>query len=153
MITSETFQYQLQHVLVPLLRRWSRCYRLNIAPKDRVTAFVSQPFKPNHFLEIQIQYSSIYQEPQLTFRIWEIYTVDDVEYQRPCFPTDLSHWLNMQEFTVRLDYLHPSDRNVWYSVHGCDTAETVGSQLDHYLQRWASVYFTIFDFEFSRVFV
>ncbi|SCU84877.1 LAFA_0D12574g1_1 [Lachancea sp. 'fantastica'] len=153
MISADAFQHQLQKSIVPLLTRWKRCYQLSNVSNASINVLIYLPIKPHHSIELQILYSPVYQEPQLIFRIWSHETVDDIETQRICFPDDLHTWLNIQDFTIRLDYLHPSSRDVWYSVHGCDTADIVGSELKDYLKRWASIFLTIFDSEVSLMFL
>ncbi|CEP60567.1 E2-like conjugating enzyme LALA0_S01e13872g [Lachancea lanzarotensis] len=153
MITADAFQQQLQSSLIPLLTRWEHCYKIMNVSNTSVNAMICLPIKPNHSVELQIQYSPLYQEPQLTFRIWKREIEDDIDTQQVCFPDDIRQWLNTQDFTIRLDYLHPSNRDVWYSVHACDTAEIVGPESKDYLNRWASIFLTIFDSDVSLMFV
>ncbi|SCV00944.1 LANO_0F09340g1_1 [Lachancea nothofagi CBS 11611] len=154
MITKEVFELQIRETLLPALRRWSLCQKVSLSDdKAVVTAVVKHLSLPYYTLEIQVEYSNIYQEPQLIFKVWKVQVEQDIEVKQVYFPPDLSRLLNLQDFVIRLDYLHNLNRDLWYSVHGCDTNSIVGSQLEHYLERWASIYLTIFDPEFSRVFI
>ncbi|SCU93401.1 LADA_0G02894g1_1 [Lachancea dasiensis] len=154
MIAEDIFQKQLETELVPILRRWPLCRELSLLKHNgSVVILARHPELVDHTFQILIQYSTIYQEPQLLFKIWETRIVDQVEIQRLSFPGDVSTLVNTQDFTIRSDYIHNTGRDLWYSIHGCDTGEIVGYQEESYLERWCSIYFTIFDPGFSNLFI
>lgn len=147
------FRNQLSTTLVPLLKRWKLCENVTpVQDGDAVHAIVACTVLKQFTFEIQVEYSHLYCVPQLIFKIWETTDEHGTEVRTLTFPSDLSSLLLIQNFSVGLDYVHKQNKDIWYSVHACDTRDVVGEQTENYLERWASIYLTIFDPDFSKVF-
>lgn len=155
MIEYSQFCHQLQTDVLSLLRQWPLCVGINLLQENILQLVILHTDIPNCELRIRITYNAVYQEPFLIFQIWRTELLqDDIEEERIWFPSDLSRVLNTARFSIGLDYIDPQNKQVWYSLHPCDTAEILGTKhVEAYLLRWCSVYFTAFQHDFSSLFV
>ncbi|EDO16122.1 hypothetical protein Kpol_1070p3 [Vanderwaltozyma polyspora DSM 70294] len=137
------------------------------APSEKLVGEINNGSNKLVIIDLKISYSHVYQEPQLSIQLWETNGRQENQEEEQVdeiylwYPNNINETLAIPTnlFTIELDTV-PRPRvertttdninnsgskklmssSAWYVVHSCDTSEIVGTPIQNYLQRWASVY-------------
>ena len=145
MLTLPEYNEQIPNVR-SLLTKWAKVERIQNV-QDGLQLDVR--LKTDTLLELHIYYDHVYHVPSIKFRLWSLDTEEDISSLRLLTLSDseLRSILNLGTFSVTLS-TDMQMKSVYYYINNCDTDANVGSDVEHYLTRWISLYIRIFDLNF-----